>query len=251
MKPLSIFILLLTTNLLCIAQPSTSGKIVFKETIKLNLDFGENNDRMAKMVPSSQSVDKVLYFKEEQSLFKNLDKANDLEVKHEEDGNDFQLVMKMPESIIYIDKKNDEYIQSQDLMGKEFLIVDKPIKYNWKLTGEQKTILNYTCQKAILIDTSKNVAAWFTSQIPIAYGPAGMMGLPGMILALESEDGDRMSIATSIEPLSKDFEFTKPSKGKKVSKAEYEKIRDAKMKEMGAVDGKGGGIKMIIREERN
>lgn len=61
----------------------------------------------------------------------------------------------------------------------------------------------------------KNVAAWFTSQIPIAYGPAGMMGLPGMILALESEDGDRMSIATSIEPLSKDFEFTKPSKGKK------------------------------------
>jgi len=251
MKQLSIFFLLLTSIFLSNAQPITSGKIVFKETIKLNLDFGENNDRMAKMVPSSQSVDKVLYFKEEESLFKNLDKPSDLEVKHEEDGNDFQLVMKMPESIIYIHKNKSEFLQSQELMGKEFLIVDKPVKHQWKMTGEQKSILNYNCQKAILLDTSKNISAWYTSQIPIGSGPAGMMGLPGMILALEIDNGDRMSIATSVEPLAKDFEFTKPSKGKKVSKAEYEKIRDAKMKEMGAVDGKGGGIKMIIREERN
>ena len=60
-----------------------------------------------------------------------------------------------------------------------------------------------------------------------------------------------MTIATSIESLPEKFEFVKPDKGKKVNRAEYDKIREEKMKEMGAVNGKGTGVKMIIREERH
>ena len=77
--------------------------------------------------------------------------------------------MKMPESTIYTNKANDEYVQSQDLMGKAFLIVDKPKKYKWKITGEQKSILDYPCQRAVLNDTTQNVVAWFTSKIPVSY----------------------------------------------------------------------------------
>ena len=46
-------------------------------------------------------------------------------------------------------------------------------------------------------------------------------------------------------------EMTKPEKGKKVSGEEFEKIRKEKMEEMGAVQGKGGTFKVMIREERN
>ena len=186
-------------------QPLTSGKIIFKETIKLKIDLGNSNPEMAKMIPSSQSVDKVLYFNSNESLYKNHTAPKDLEVKNEDEGNTFKLVLSMPESITYINKESDTYLQSQDLMGKEFLVTDKPIQHKWRVTGEQKIIMNYTCQKAIMNDTSRNVVAWFTTLIPVATGPAGITGLPGMILALEQNNGERMTLAVSVEPLPLDY----------------------------------------------
>ena len=49
-----------------------SGIIHYKENIKLNIDFGDNPE-MAKMMPTSQSVDKALYFNQNESLYKNED----------------------------------------------------------------------------------------------------------------------------------------------------------------------------------
>ena len=244
-------VLIITLVVRLESQQTVSGKIIYKETIKLNIDIGDDRPEMAKMFPSSQSVDKVLYFNTNESLFKNNEQPKDLDVKHEEEGSTFQIVMKMPESIIYVNKAENVYLQSQDLMGKVFLISDSPKKYKWKITGEQKSILDYPCQKAVMNDTSQNVVAWFTPNIPVGSGPGGMTGLPGIILALEYDNGERMTIATSIEALPDSFEFVKPDKGKKVNKAEYDKIREEKMKEMGAVNGKGNGVKMIIREERH
>lgn len=244
-------LLLIISGSAIFSQQTNSGKIIYKETIKLNIDIGDDRPEMAKMFPTSQSVDKVLYFNTNESLFKNNEQPKDLDVKHEEEGSTFQIVMKMPESTIYVNKDNNVFLQSQDLMGKAFLISDSPKKYKWKITGEQKTILDYPCQRAVLNDTTQNVVAWFTTKIPVGTGPGGMTGLPGLILALEYDNGERMTIATSIEALPDSFEFVKPDKGKKVNKAEYDKIREEKMKEMGAVNGKGNGVKMIIREERH
>jgi len=232
------------------SQPVSSGKIIFQETIQFKIDFGDDNPELAKMIPTSQTIDKALFFTPEISLFKNNEQPDDLEINQEAEGNQVQLVIKMPESVIYTNRTEDLFLQSQDIMGKEFLIKDKIIQYNWKLTGEQKKILDFVCQKAILLDTSKQVVAWFTPQIPVSFGPAGMNGLPGMILALEQDNGDRMTIATSIESIPENFIFEKPTKGKKVTLSEFERIREEKLKEMGAVNGGGHGIKMIIREER-
>ena len=250
MKFVTLLLLIILTGRLE-SQQTVSGKIIYKETIKLNIDVGADRPEMAKMFPTSQSVDKVLYFNTNESLFKNNEQPKDLDIKHEEEGSNFQIVMKMPESTIYTNKSENVYLQSQDLMGKAFLIVDSPKKYKWKITGEQKSILDHPCQRAVLNDTSQNVVAWFTSKIQVGTGPGGMTGLPGLILALEHDNGERMTIATSIESLPEKFEFTKPDKGKKVDRAEYNKIREEKMKEMGAVNGKGTGVKMIIREERH
>lgn len=250
MKFVSLVFLFILTDVL-IGQQMTSGKIIYKETIKLNIDIGDDRPEMAKMFPTSQSVDKVLFFNGNEALFKNNEQPKDLDVKHEEEGSTFQIVMKMPESTMYTNNSENVYLQSQDLMGKAFLIIDTPKKYKWKITGEQKSILDYPCQRAVLNDTSQNVVAWFTSKIPVGTGPGGMTGLPGLILALEHDNGERMTIATSIESLPEKFEFVKPDIGKKVNRAVYDKIREEKMKEMGAVNGKGTGVKMIIREERH
>jgi GLPGLI family protein len=241
-------LVLLFISFSAFSQFQKSGKIYFKESIKLNIQISEENKEMAKMMPTSQDSYKVLYYDSNESLFKVEEKKNeDLDIKHEEGGNQIRMVFKVPQTTIYQNLSENSFIQSQEFLDKEFLIVDQVNDKKWKVTGEQKKVLDFVCIKATLADTSQKVVAWFTPQIPVGMGPNGFSGLPGMILALDTDNGQRLIAATNIEPLPQGFTFTKPEKGKKVNKAEFKKIRDEKLKEMGS-DGKGGA-RVIIRNE--
>lgn len=244
------FILFFSLSFSMISQQNQSGIIRYEEAIKLNIDLGDEHPDMAQLLPSSQSVKKVLYYSEVESTYKNDATPEDINIQKNESGKDMQIMFKIPETVIYMHRKNNVFLQSQDLMGKLFLISDKVAEHTWKIIGEQKTILGFVCQKAVLADSSKHLVAWFTHQIPSKMGPDGMTGLPGMILALDYDNGQKMVVASSIEALAPDHIFEKPNKGKKLTRLEFNKIRDEKLKEMGAIHGKGPGVKMIIREER-
>ena len=115
----------------------------------------------------------------------------------------------------------------------------------FKSAKEQKQILDFVCQKAIYTKDTMVVEAWFTPQIPIANGPDLHGQLPGMILMVSMENGKRTITATEVK-----FEkidsilLEKPTKGKKISQAEFKKIQEEKMKEMG-----GGNGRTVIRIE--
>jgi GLPGLI family protein len=244
--------------LLIIALPyfsnaqKSSGEIKFQETIKLDIDLPEGNEELKKNIPASQSLSKTLLFNTDESYYKDDAPNEDLEINQANDGNQVQIVMKNPENNIYTSSSKNLLIQSTEFFGKYFLITGDLKSKKWKLTGEQKQILDYPCQKAMLIDTSQNVVAWFTSQIPVHIGPNGYANLPGTVLLVEIDNGARTIAATNVNLRSlKDNEIAQPTKGKKVSAQEFSKIRDEKMKEMGMINGKGGGMKMIIREERH
>lgn len=230
---------------------NTSGEIKFQETIKMEIDIPEGNEKLRHSIPSHRSLPKTLLFTSNESYYKDDALNEDLEINHEEDGQDMRIVMKNPDNKVYTNQEKDQLIQSTEFFGKYFLITGNLKSRSWKLTDEKMQILNYTCQKAILIDTSLQVSAWYTSQIPIHIGPNGFTNLPGIILRIEMDHGIRTITATQVNFREiKNNEIIKPTIGKKVNSQEFTKIRDAKMKEMGMVNGKGGGIKMIIREER-
>ena len=248
MKKLLLFLFVSFTSL---AQVQKSGAVYFKETIKLNIKIDGANEEMMKMLPTSRDAFKVLYYDRNESLFKNQTAKNeDVDVSHKEGETEMKMVFKVPETAIYTNLKENSFIQYQDLLGKDFLVVDKLESTKWKITGEQKKILDFTCQKAEMADTSKHTSVWFTSQIPVSIGPNGLSGLPGMILGVEVDNGQRLLVATKIESLPENFVFEKPSKGKKVGREEFAKIREEKLKEMGST-GKGGQVQMIIRNEKN
>jgi GLPGLI family protein len=107
--------------------------------------------------------------------------------------------------------------------------------------------LDYVCQKATFQDSTRNLVAWFTPQIPVATGPGSISGLPGMILKLDRNDGERVVVATSVELKEIEKKTLKaPKKGKKVTQEEFQKIQDEKMKEMEEEFG-GSGSRIIIR----
>lgn len=129
-------------------------------------------------------------------------------------------------SILYKDLANNIFLKSSNLMSKEFLVKDTLATYNWKKTKETKTIGNYVCQKATANQDGKEITAWYTPSIPIKDGPDEYYGLPGLIIQLTEGDTEYNALSVQETP---DISITKPSQGKKITKAEYQKLRQDRM----------------------
>lgn len=54
----------------------------------------------------------------------------------------------------------------------------------WNISNEKQIILNYSCTKATTTFRGRQFNAWFTTEIPIPYGPWKFGGLPGLILKI-------------------------------------------------------------------
>ena len=170
-------------------------------------------------------------------------------------------------SLYFKNLKEKRFVSKTEIMGKTFLIKDSIPNYQWQLTSVTKNIGNYTCYKATFTKEVENMmmtvengetkqtkksetittTAWYTPQIPISNGPTIYHGLPGLIL--EINDGTTTIVCTEIvlNPSEK-ITISEPDKGKIVSQAEYDKIRDEKNKELmerfQSRDGKGIEIKI-------
>jgi GLPGLI family protein len=159
----------------------------------------------AKQTADESKSDKSLALQEEQS-------SNIKVIKTGDDGKS---------AILYKDLSNKAYLKSTSLMGKDFLIKDSLPTYDWELVSETKTIGNYVCKKATTVYNDQEITAWYALSIPLSDGPGEYYGLPGLILELT--DGTTTYNALSVKQ-TPDISLTKPSKGKEVTKADYQKI---------------------------
>jgi len=160
----------------------------------------------------------------------------------------FQIRLSGGSDIMYKNVKEHRYTNQTEMMGKRFLIKDSLETRAWELTGETKTIGQYTCYKAIFKDEFKTTTfteegeikeimkprvttVWYTPQIPISNGPSDYFGLPGLIL--EVNDGQLTLICSKIV-LNPDeiIEIVEPDKGKEISQEEFDTTREKKTKEM-------------------
>jgi GLPGLI family protein len=250
MKKLS-FLAALLLPLSLFAQ-SLQGLVNYTETIKIKMDIPEEHREMMKNMPTSQSFSRTLFFTETESLYKDTplkEGEGDVTMSHESDGMAFKMVMKRPENTLYTNIDDGTTINAREFFGRNFLISGKQTEYKWKLSGENKNILGYSCQKAVYQDTSRTVEAWFTMQIPVPVGPDTYGQLPGLILEVNVNNGERTAVASKIEM--KELEkgmLEKPTKGKAITQEEFKAIEAEKMKEMQMqYGGSGSGARIIIR----
>ncbi|MES2486645.1 MAG: GLPGLI family protein [Bacteroidota bacterium] len=84
------------------------------------------------------------------------------------------------------------------------------------------------------------ITAWYTPEIPINQGPENYWGLPGLIL--EVSDGRTTILCSKVVLNAKEkVDIKAPTKGKKVTQAEFDDIVTKKMAEMREMGGPGGG----------
>jgi GLPGLI family protein len=227
---------------------NTEGLITYEEVVKFKIEMDDLSEQMQAMLPTENRSEKQLFFNEEASLYQNSKNVQSDINESSEDGG-IRIMMSQPEEIYFRDLKKNTSIEQREFMTRLFLIESETEQKEWKLTGKQKMILDFPCQEAILQDSNKTTNAWFTPAIPISTGPANYAGLPGLILSIESDSGNRVIIAKTIEfKKIGTKEMQKPKKGKKVSKEKFNSIVEKKTKEMGTETGGGS---MIIMEIQN
>ena len=93
------------------------------------------------------------------------------------------------------------------------------------------------------------MSAWFTPEIPVSTGPAMYGGLPGLILEINDDKTIILCTKVVINPKDK-IKIKAPSKGKVVTRSEFDQIAENKAKEMEEMyQGRrsGGRSRAIIR----
>jgi len=245
---LTIAILLFGFNML---NAQDQGKIWYSETISLDVEMEGLPESILELIPKSHKIEKELLFNKDESVYRDSKEkeANEEEqlIHNELDSEGSRVkIMTMnedAETILYTSFKDNKKINQEGIMGKSFVIESDVEKLEWKLTDEKVKYLGYECQKAVFKDEEELIVAWFTPQIPAQIGPHGYGGLPGAILMLSLSAGDLEIKATRVDfaPLDDDA-IAIPKKGKKVSREEFEKISEEKLKDMESMFG-GKGTK--------
>ncbi len=101
---------------------------------------------------------------------------------------------------VYQNFATNKRITDKKIWSEHLLVTDSVRKFNWKITEGKKTICGYTCRKAIWrANDSVSIYAWFCNEIIPSVGPESMVGLPGAILGLATEDGGVVYFAKSVE----------------------------------------------------
>lgn len=220
-----------------------------KYTTKINmhaeLSNDENSEMIKQMIPEFQEIKNVLLFTDTESFYTNTSNNDNEEMIEEGNGNvQISIEMGTPEEKIYTDIANGIIVEQRDLMGKIFLIRDTLIATDWRVTDEQQIHSGLVCQKAELTHEQDTIIAWFTSEIPVATGPAGFAGLPGLIVHVSMNNGNFQITATDIDKreIGKK-EIKAPTKGKAIAAAEFDLLERKKMQELQEqYDGEGGVI---------
>ena len=112
-------------------------------------------------------------------------------------------------------------------MEKEFIVEDSIRNISWRLIdGGTKTILSHVCKKATgKSERGLDLVAWYADDISLSSGPGEFGGLPGLILGLDVNKEEFVYTATDIQKKIDKSELKAPADGKKVTPAEFAKIR--------------------------
>ncbi len=165
---------------------------------------------------------------------------------------------------IYKNLKDKEMIEDVEQFSKRFRVLEEMELPKWEMSGETKQIGQYICYKATMSKVDKSIdwgsifsrrgrnakkkdstkiedknkevkiqqiTAWYTPQIPVSAGPEKYWGLPGLILEINAGRTTMLCTEIIINP-EDGVEIKKPSKGKEVSREEYEVMMKQKSEEL-------------------
>lgn len=124
---------------------------------------------------------------------------------------------------------NDGILTHYGKYGEDLGYYTEPIsEMDWTIAEDSTTtVLGYECIMAESDYHGRHWKAWFTTEIPMPFGPWKLRGLPGLILKAEADGGFSFA-ATGLEqtdrtisPMYLEKDYTKVDRKKALENAEY------------------------------
>jgi GLPGLI family protein len=228
---LSVVLLLLGNSVHAQAQ---AGVIEYDFTADLHRNIPPEREAMKAMIPQYRESRHQLLFNAQTSLYKEMaDEAADL--PQQGPGRGMRMAMQIPRSETYIDRERNEIIVQQDFNGTTYLI-SEPLELGpWRMDDEILEIAGYNCMMAWKNDTILNqeITAWFTMDLPPFLGPERYTTLPGTVLAVDINNGERVWVAREIileEP--DETLIQQPTRGQKLTRDEFNEMMREQLEKM-------------------
>ncbi len=244
-----------------VAWAQQTGVILYEDRINMHRNIPADREEMKAMIPEFRTTNLQLFFTGHESLYKTV---VDEEEQQFSAGGTMRMTFRMPKTELYVNSDAGTTVSLQDLMGKKYLIQDSVKMSPWKFGTETKEILGYTCRMAYYTHTqemntmrmggggsptpekrvvTQEITAWYTDQIRPSLGPDRYNTLPGTVLAIDVNNGERVIVARKVELRElKKNELKEPASGTKVTQEEYRKITEEQMERM---RNSGGGRPMM------
>jgi GLPGLI family protein len=224
---------------------NNQGEIVYEEKVNIHMQLPMEMEGMKENIPEFRTTNYILLFNANESIYKPKEKTEqekEAEQAYRERGRRGNWMMRMGRgrgvNSVYTNIAEGSTLASTDLFGKMFLVNGQTKSYNWKVTGKQKQVGSYLCMEAIHTDTTETIEVWFTPMIPVQSGPGDYASLPGLVLHVDINEGEKLITAQNIDLRSlEEEELVKPTEGKAISQEEFDKLRKEKMEEMKAEQG--------------
>ena len=249
-----------------------TGRAYYKSTSKISISMDSTKMAPEQMAQIQASLKKqmeqnyILSFTQTESTWKKEESLGGGPATASAGGAVFMVASSGEGSTLYKNVTGN-YLQEQEMMGKEYLVKDKSEPFEWELSEETKKIGNYTVQKANftkIVDSRQfstgmtemenvkdtiQVTVWFTPEIPVSHGPEYYFGLPGLILEVQNQGRTLICEKIELNPSADPVVIERPSKGKEMTQAEFRVVQEEGMKQMmNRYQGKpGSGATMQIR----
>ena len=249
-----------------------TGRAYYKSTSNFSIKMDSTRMAPEQMAQIQASLKKqmeqnyILSFNQTESTWKKEESLGGGPATASAGGAVFMVASSGEGSTLYKNVSGN-YLQEQEMMGKEYLIKDKAEPFEWVLSEETKKVGNYTAQKASftkIVDSKRfstgmtemenvkdtlQVTVWFTPEIPVSHGPEYYYGLPGLILEVQNQGRTLICEKIELNPSADPVVIERPSKGKQMTQAEFQVVEEEGMKQMmNRYQGKpGDGNRMEIR----
>jgi GLPGLI family protein len=232
-----------------------TGVITYEMKINMHRNIPAEREGMKAMIPEFRTTKQQLFFNDSESFYKTV--IEDEEEQFSSAGGSVQMRFQMPGMEVYT-QTSGKIVSRQEFMGKNYLIEDSVKMNPWKFDDQVKTIAGYECRMAyftrtdtvprMIISTSADatqqkrepqvrtteVTAWYTDKIRPFLGPERYNTLPGTVLAIDINNGERIIVARTVELRElKKTELKEPTAGTKTTQAEFRKMMEEQMKQMG------------------
>lgn len=238
------FLLVLLISVSLNSQDYT-GEITFGKVETLDLSRfdqkidKEHLDALKENLNKKNSIKYTLIFNKKEALYKREDHLKTVTSRDK----------------IYKNISKNQYLENYELYGKLLLIEDDLINFNWKLIDSTKKVGKFKCFMAKgyyyyipkesisyadlnkTIDTitkKREVIAWYTTDIPISNGPDIFTNLPGMILEVQLSHINIFATEVKLNTINRKG-IIAPKKGMKISRKEFEILRNKKIKERNSI----------------